>query len=96
MTTKYDYRRAVEQTPGVRSGSPCVAGTGVRVIHLLRLYRERGMSAEAIAAELCLSLADVHGALAFALDNEEALVRNERDREAWVERFRAGSASVSA
>jgi hypothetical protein len=54
------------------------------------------MSAEAIAAELCLSLADVHGALAFALDNEEALVRNERDREAWVERFRAGSASVSA
>ena len=73
-----------------------MAGTGVRVIHVLRLYRERGKSAEAIAIELGLSLADVHGALAFALDNEDALVREEHEREAWVERFRAESVSISA
>lgn len=96
VTTTYEYRRFVEQAPDVRSGSPCVAGTGVRVIHLLRLYRERGLTAREIAVELGLRVADVHGALAFALDNEVALDREEREREQWVERFRAGRASISA
>ena len=90
------YRPYVEQTPGVRSGSPCVAGTGVRVVHVLRLYRDQGLSAREIASDLELPLAHVHGALAFALENEAALDREERRREAWVEGFRSEASSVSA
>lgn len=95
-STRYSYRQHVEQKAGVKSGSPCVAGTGIRAIHVLRLYRDRGLTASEIAAELDLPLASVHGALAFALDNEEMLDVEERRREAWVAKFASGHSSVSA
>ena len=52
-------------TPGIKGGTPHIAGTGVTVRTLVRWYK-LGMSAEEIAAEYPhLSLAQVYGALAY-------------------------------
>ena len=52
-------------TPGIKSGTPHIAGTGVTVRTIVRWYR-LGMSPEGIAAEYPhLSLAQVYAALAY-------------------------------
>jgi uncharacterized protein (DUF433 family) len=59
----------VEITPGVCSGRPRVAGTRIRVANVV-LWTEQGMSPdEIVIAYPQLSLADVHGALAFYHDH---------------------------
>ena len=95
VSKQFSYREYVKQTPGVKSNSPCVAGTGLRVIHVLRLYRDRGLTPREIAAELDVSLPAVHGALAFALENEQALDQAEQERESWVDEFAVKGPGIS-
>ena len=53
------------RTPGLKKGTPHIAGTGVTVRTIVRWYK-LGMAAEEIAAEYPhLSLAQVYGALAY-------------------------------
>jgi uncharacterized protein (DUF433 family) len=52
----------ISRTPGIKSGTPHIAGTGVTVRTIVRYYK-LGMSPEEIAAEYPhLSLAQVYGA----------------------------------
>ncbi len=84
----YRYVSHVEQREGVRSGSPCVAGTGIRAVYPARLVLEAGQAPEQVAADLDLELADVYAAVAFYLDNREAMEAEEAQREALAESLR--------
>jgi uncharacterized protein (DUF433 family) len=55
----------ISRTPGIKSGTPHIAGTGVTVRTIVRWYR-LGMSPEEIATEYPhLALAQVYAALAY-------------------------------
>lgn len=63
----------IDQTPGVRGGRPCVAGTGVSV-HRVAQWHNMGLIPEEIARKIShLSLAQVHAALAFYHANQAAI-----------------------
>ena len=63
--TEVEIGSMISRTPGIKSGTPHIAGTGVTVRTIVRWYK-LGMSAEDIAAEYPnLSLAQVYGALAY-------------------------------
>ena len=60
-----DIGTMITRTPGIKGGTPHIAGTGVTVRTIVRFYK-LGMSPEEIAAEYPhLSLAQVYGALAY-------------------------------
>src|ERR1035441_509048 len=63
----------ISRTPGIKSGTPHIAGTGVTVRTIVRYYK-LGMSPEEIAAEYPhLSLAQVYGALAYYHANRDEM-----------------------
>ena len=69
--TEVEIGSMISRTPGIKSGTPHVAGTGVTVRTIVRWYK-LGMSAEDIAAEYPhLSLAQVYGALAYYHANRD-------------------------
>src|SRR6266446_6547969 len=64
-TTQVDIGSLIARTPGIKGGTPHIAGTGVTVCTLARWYK-LGMSPEEIASEIPhLSLAQVYTALAY-------------------------------
>lgn len=61
------------RTPGIKGGTPHIAGTGVTVRTIVRWYK-LGMSPEEIAAEYShLALAHVYAALAYYHANREEM-----------------------
>jgi uncharacterized protein (DUF433 family) len=42
MATLIDIGTLIEQTPGIRGGRPCVAGTGVSVLRIAGWYKLDG------------------------------------------------------
>jgi uncharacterized protein (DUF433 family) len=63
----------ISRTPGIKSGTPHIAGTGVTVRTVVRYYK-LGMSPEEIVAEYPhLSLAQVYGALAYYHANRDEM-----------------------
>ena len=56
----------ISMDPDVRFGKPCVSGTRIDVATVVGALAA-GESAETVAAEYALSIAQVHTALAFAV-----------------------------
>lgn len=52
-------------TPGVLRGKPCIAGHRISVAQIADMYLKMGYSVEGIAGQYDLSLASVHGAMAY-------------------------------
>jgi len=68
-----DIGTFITRTPGIKGGTPHIAGTGVTVRTLVRWY-QLGMSPEDIAAEYShLTLGQVYAALAFYHANREQM-----------------------
>lgn len=67
----------VVKSAGVLSGEPPVDGTRLAVRHVLRLHRDLGKSAEAVAEEYGLTLAQVHDALSYAYDHPDEMAYHE-------------------
>ena len=63
----------IESRPDYRDGRPYIAGTGVSVGRIGVLYKQEGMSAEEIAEDMSISVAQAHAALAYYLRNREAI-----------------------
>ena len=59
----------IESTPDVCGGKPRVAGRRITVHHIAVWHERLGRSADEIAREHQLSLAQVHAALAYYFDN---------------------------
>ena len=82
--------RAIVRDEAVLGGAPRLDGTRVGVLHLLHRY-EAGESPEEIAADYDgVSVADVHGALAYAFDNPEEMRTLEQAGQEAIERIREG------
>src|SRR2546427_11603969 len=65
----------ITRTPGIKRGTPHIAGTGVTVRTIVRWHRS-GLVPEEIAIRIGhLSLAQVHAALAFYYANQETMDR---------------------
>jgi uncharacterized protein (DUF433 family) len=91
MSEKQDYQVAtvhITQTPGVCGGRPCVAGRRIRVQDVYIWYDLMGLSADEIAREHDLTLAQVHAALTFAYENIEQIRADVRADDAIVEAFK--------
>src|SRR5437762_5910315 len=76
----------ITRTPGIKGGTPHIAGTGVTVRTIVRWHRS-GLLPEQIAARIGhLPLAEVHAALAYYYANQTAM-----DREMAEEECESGS-----
>jgi uncharacterized protein (DUF433 family) len=73
VAEQIDIGSMITSTPGIKRGSPHIAGTGILVRTIARYYK-LGMSPEEIAAEYPhLSLSQVYAALAYYHANRERM-----------------------
>ena len=80
-------------TPGVAGGKPRIAGRRITVQNIMVWHERLGMSADEIASEYDLSLADVYAALAYYFDHREEIARTLAEDEAFVAEMRASTPS---
>ena len=83
----------IEVTPGTLGGKPRIAGRRIGVHHVALWHERLGRSAEEIAAEHDLSLADVYAALAYYHDHRAEIDRAIQEDEAFAEAFERANAS---
>lgn len=77
----------IDVTPGVVGGRPRIAGRRISVQHIAIWHERIGLSAEEIAAEHDLSLADVYAALAYYHDHRDEIEAAIQEDEALAEAF---------
>lgn len=74
----------IEITPGVAGGKPRIAGHRITVQDVAIWHERLGRSADEIAAEHGLTLADVHAALAYYFDHRAEVDRSMADGAAFA------------
>ncbi len=68
--------------PNVRGGRPVIAGTGIMVSDIAAYTNYQGMTPDELAAQLNLTLGQVHAALAYYYDHKaeiDAEIRANRE-----------------
>ena len=83
----------IEVTPGVAGGKPRIAGHRVTVQSIVIWHERMGKSADEIASEYNLSLADVYAALAYYFDHRAEIDSDIQESEAFVEALRQNTPS---
>ena len=83
----------IEIAPGVAGGKPRIAGRRITVQNVVIWHERLGKSADEIASEYDLTLADVYAALAYYFDHREEIDRSIREGEAFAEALRQGEKS---
>ncbi len=78
----------IEITPGVAGGKPRIAGHRITVQNIAVWHERLGKSADEIASEYDLTLADVYAALAYYFDHRAEIDRSIAEGEAFVEALR--------
>ena len=86
--------RHIEVTPDVVGGKPHIAGRRITVQNIAIWHEYMGLSADEIADEHDLSLADVYAALAYYFDHREDVERQIAEDEAFVETLRGQTPSI--
>ena len=77
----------ITRTPGIKGGTPHIAGTGVTVRTIVRRHRA-GLLPEEIAIRIGhLTLSQVHAALSHYYANQEAMDREMEEEEAESDRI---------
>jgi uncharacterized protein (DUF433 family) len=84
----------IEVTPGVAGGKPRIAGHRITVQNIAIWHERLGLSADEIATEYELSLADVYAALAYYHDHREEIDRSIRDDEDFIAELRRRTPSI--
>jgi len=87
MSTKSLDQRIV-QTPEVCGGKPRLAGHRITVQNIAIWHDRLGWSADEIASEYDLELADIYAALAYYFAHREDIDQSIRESDAFVEEFR--------
>jgi uncharacterized protein (DUF433 family) len=72
-------------------GKPRIVGTRMPVAAIAEMYLEMGQSLEEIALKYDLSLAAVHGAMAYYYDHREEIDRHSLESERIVEEMKRNS-----
>lgn len=88
--------RRIEITPGVAGGKPRIAGHRITVQNIAVWHEWMGRTADEIATECDLTLADVHAALAYYFAHQEEIDQSIRESERFAETLRAGIPSKLA
>ena len=83
----------IERTPGVAGGKPRIAGHRITVQNIAIWHERLGLSADEIASEYDLTLADVHAALAYYFDHRVEIDRSIEEGEAFSEALRQATPS---
>ncbi|MBI1901700.1 MAG: DUF433 domain-containing protein [Planctomycetia bacterium] len=78
----------IEVTPGVAGGKPRIAGHRITVQDIAIWHERLGQSADEIAAEYDLTLADVYAALAYYFDHREEIDRSIEEGRAFAAALR--------
>jgi uncharacterized protein (DUF433 family) len=87
MTTK-TLDQHIEITPGIADGKPRIAGHRITVQNIAIWHERMGKSADEIAAEYDLTLADVYAALAYYFDHRDEIDRSIAEGAAFAESLR--------
>ncbi len=83
----------IESTPGIAGGKPRIAGHRITVQNIVIWHERMGKSADEIATEYDLALADVYAALAYYFDHRSEIDRTIEESAAFVEALRKRSPS---
>jgi len=93
MATVIEIGSLISRRPDIRGGRPCIAGTGVSVRRIAQ-WHNMGLIPEEIARKFGhLSLAQVHGALAYYHANQWEV---DADLEAEVRETEPSNNSIAA
>lgn len=77
-----------ELTHGVAGGKPRIAGRRITVQNIVVWHERMGKSADEIATEYDLTLADIYAALAYYFDHRAEMDEAMREGEAFAEALR--------
>jgi len=67
-------REHIDATPGICGGRPRIAGHRIRVMDVVVLHEQLGLSPDEIVSTYpSLTLADVHAALAYYFDHRDEI-----------------------
>lgn len=78
----------IETTKGIAGGKPRIAGHRITVQNIAIWHELLGRSADEIAAEYDLTLADVYAALAYYYDHRAEIDKSIEESESFVETLR--------
>ncbi len=84
----------IEITPGICGGKPRIAGHRITVQNVAIWHERMGMSADKIASEYDLELADVYAALAYYFDHREEIDHSIAEGRAFAEELRKKTPSL--
>ncbi len=87
MTVK-TLDRYIEISPNVVGGKPHIAGHRITVQNIVIWHEWMGQSADEIATDYDLSLAEVYAALAYYYDHQTEIDRDIQESEAFVDALR--------
>jgi uncharacterized protein (DUF433 family) len=86
----------IEITPGVAGGKPRIIGRRIKVQDIAVWHERLGLSADEIATEYDLSLADIHAALTYYFDHRTEIDHDIAEGEAFVEELKRRTSSKVA
>ncbi len=86
----------IEITPGIAGGKPCISGRRITVQNVVIWHEWMGRSADEIATEYSLTLADVYAALAYYYDHRLEIDEAIKDSKDFVEALRQQTPSKVA
>jgi uncharacterized protein (DUF433 family) len=78
----------IESTPGVAGGKPRIAGRRITVQDIVIWHEWMGRTADDIATEYDLTLAEIYAALAYYYDHPQEIDEAIKDGQALVEEMR--------
>lgn len=78
ISTPVEIGSLIYRKPTIHDGRPSIAGTGISVQNIAILHR-RGLSAEEIAFEKGITLAQSHAALAYYYANQQEILATIRE-----------------
>lgn len=85
----------IEMTPGVAGGKPRIAGHRITVQNIVIWHERLGRTADEIAAEYNLTLAEIYAALAYYFDHHAEIDRSINADEAFATALRQQTPSHS-
>ena len=86
--TVYPLNQHIEQTPGIVGGQPRIAGRRVTVQQVAFWHEREGRTADEIAADYDLTLADVYAALTYYFDHRAEIDQSATDSLVFAESLR--------
>lgn len=78
----------IEVTPGIAGGKPRIAGHRITVQNIVIWHERMGKTADEIATEYDLDLADIYASLAYYFDHRSEIDRSIEESKAFVEALR--------